>query len=184
MPAVMVALVAAALASFGGPWWRLAAALDAESPESRARWIAPFTGLAAAILAALAGGRVAAELRGPGMLLLLALSLLFAGGAMLWPLRALRERAAGRGPAAATVLLAAAMLGDGAPFIIFAVAAWTGQPLLAGIGGALALSAAGHAATGGGVRPQDGTVRRIRFAAGAALLAAGIVAALAAFGRL
>lgn len=184
MPAVMVALVAAALAAFGGPWWRLAAALDAESPESHARWIAPLIGLATAVFSALAGAGVAAQVRGPGMLLLLGLSLLLAGGAMLWPLRASRERVTRRGPLAALVLLAAAMLSDGAPFIIFAVAAWTGQPLLAGIGGALALAGAGFAATGGGIALPDRVIRRLRLGAGVLLLLAGAITALSARGLL
>jgi putative Ca2+/H+ antiporter (TMEM165/GDT1 family) len=180
MNALMVALAASALSAFGGPWWRLSAALSAESPRLRAGWIAPLTALIAAAFAAIAGGWIAAEVRGPGMQLFLALSLLLAAGAMLWPNRPMRERVADRGPAATLILLLALVISDSAPFIILAVAAWTGLPLWAGVGGALGMLAAILAATLAGVVPSESLVRRIRLIGGAVLLVIGAWVALSA----
>lgn len=181
---MLICLIAGALAAFGGRWWRLAAAIAARPPR-RDSLIALGASVAiAAPLAALLGAAIHAQLRGPGMVLFLALALLLAGGTMLWPARTLPARlvASARGPVSATILLLAALAGDGAPFIILAAAALTGAPILAALGGGAGLLAAGAAAAAGADMLPPRTVTRIRLAGGILLSIAGAIVALGALG--
>ena len=136
MAALLVALLAAAAAALGGRWAQMAAAAWRHHGPA-ATWPAGVTALVAAGGAAWLGADLAARFAGPGMMLLLALALAFAAPALLFAPRAVDDglvRRLGQG-LPALVLLAAAMVSDGAPFIIMAVAAWTGLPLVAAAGG-------------------------------------------------
>lgn len=143
MAALLVSLLAAAAAALGGRWALLAAAsLRHHGPA--AGWPAAMTALVAAGGAAWLGADLAARFAGPGMLLFLALALVFAAPTLLFaprPLDPAITARLGQWPAA-LILLAAALVSDGAPFIILAVAAWTGQPLLAATGGLAGLALA------------------------------------------
>ncbi len=181
----MIGLLAGALVSFGGRWWLLGRAIA----ESRGRAVAlPALLLSAvivAVAAAFAGGAIAQAVRGPGLMLFLALSLLLAGAGALWPTRAIAPKlaASARGPVTAFILLMAAQLSESAPFIILAAAAWSLDPLSAGLGGGLgmilaALSTSLLSARELAMLPM----RRIRLALGIVLMMIGLWLALAALG--
>jgi putative Ca2+/H+ antiporter (TMEM165/GDT1 family) len=183
MDALMICLVASAIAAFGGRWFQLSSAIAAHIGQRDAVMAAVLCIAIAAAAAALLGGQIANEVQGSGLLLFLALALLLAGAAMLWPGRPLKPRliASARGPVSAFVLLLAAMLGDSAPFIILATAAWTGETGLAMVGGMAGLLAVAGLALNPGLLPiQPRHIRVIRRCAGAVALAIGAIIALAA----
>jgi Ca2+/H+ antiporter, TMEM165/GDT1 family len=115
------------------------------------------------------------------MLLFLALAILFAGASALWPMKPIADKTSdsARAPVAATILLLAAQLNDSAPFIILAAAAWTGDPILAAVGGAVGLIAA---VMGGLALPPTTGIGRVRIAIGIALLLLGGWMAVSALG--
>lgn len=185
MDALIIGLLAGALVSFGGRWWLLGRAIT----DARGQTLALSAMLASALVAAAAaawlGASIAAQVRGPGLLLFFALSLLLAGASALWPLRQVAPRllASARGPASAFILLLAAQLGESAPFIILATAAWTLDPLMAGIGGAMGLVVA--AASTALLTPSELEalpVRTIRHFTGGLALLLGLWLALTALG--
>lgn len=144
MDALMISLLACGAATFGSRWWLLASAAQRHLSPFAASFTIAATATLASTLAAVFGATIAAQVRGPGMLLLLALALLLAGIGMAWPTRPLSPKlqASVKGPLSAFILLAAAMLSDSAPFIILAAAARTGNAAYAGAGGAIGLMAA------------------------------------------
>ena len=181
----MIGLLAGALVSFGGRWWLLGRAIG----ESRGQLVALSALLLSAVIvagvAAYAGGTIAQSVRGPGLMLFLALSLLFAGAGALWPVRPIKPRlvASARGPVSAFILLMAAQLSESAPFIILAAAAWSLDPLPAGIGGGLGMIVAALSTS---LLSADELaklpMRRIRLGIGILLLTIGLWLALAALG--
>lgn len=144
MDALMICLLACGAATLGSRWWLLSAATLRQLPHLSAYFAILMTAGLGAGLAAWFGATIAAQYRGPGMLLLLALALLLAGIGMAWPARPLSAKlqASVKGPLSATIMLGAAMLSDSAPFIILAAAARTGSAAYAGVGGAIGLMAA------------------------------------------
>ena len=181
MDALMICLLASASAAFGGRWWLLGVAISTRKGSRVALPGILISAVVAAGLAAMAGGWIAAAVRGPGMLLFLALAILFAGASALWPVKPIADKTSdsARGPVAATILLLAAQLNDSAPFIILAAAAWTGDPMLASVGGTMGLIAA---AMGGlALSPVRG-IGRMRMAIGVALLLLGAWMAVRALG--
>lgn len=184
MAALMVALLASAIAALGSRWANLAA-LTIGARSSAVGWVPVVaTAIIASGIAARFGIEVAARYQGPGMLLLLALALAFAVPALLWPIRPVGADVARSvaQPIKATVLLAAAMISDGAPFIIFAVSAWTGVWALAAAGGAAGLVVAVAVARGFGIADMPpATLRWSRLTLGTALLFIALFTALSAF---
>ncbi|MEQ1688204.1 MAG: hypothetical protein ABL874_06500 [Sphingopyxis sp.] len=144
MDALMICLLACGAASLGSRWWLVASTVRFRLPNVSAHFAIIATAALGSAVAAWFGASIAAQFRGPGMLLLLALALLFAGAGMAWPARPLpaKSQASVKGPLSALILLAAAMLSDSAPFIIFAAAARTGSAAFAAIGGTVGLAAA------------------------------------------
>lgn len=171
MNALMVALVVALLATPGGRWWWLARG------ESLLLVIAP-AALACAV-AAWGGQWVAASVRGPGMLLLLAVAIIFAGGGLLWPAKPVTQ---GTSPLPLRAIrLTAAAWSDAAPFVVFAAAAWAREPPLAGLGGTVGMVASAllgrELAQAAALPPFLGWVRA---GIGVLLLIVGTVVALGA----
>ena len=181
----MICLIASAVTAFGGRWWLLGVAISERKGSGVALPGILISAVVAAGLAAMAGGWIAAAVRGPGMLLFLALAILFAGASALWPVKPIADKTSdsARGPVAATILLLAAQLNDSAPFIILAAAAWAGDPILAAVGGAVGLIAA---ALGGTTLPADvatmARIRQLRMGIGIALLLLGAWMAVSALG--
>lgn len=143
MNALMICLLACAAATPGSRWAQLAVVALARLSGWRGALPVIGSAVVAAALAAAFGSEIAAQMRGPGMLLLLALALAFAAAGLFWPVRPLSDRLRGSitGPASAAILLLAAMVSDSAPFIILAATAWTGEAAFAAIGGAAGLVA-------------------------------------------
>ncbi len=181
----MIGLLAGALVSFGGRWWLLGRAIGKSRGQTVALPAMLLSAILIAMVAAYAGGTIAQSVRGPGLMLFLALSLLFAGAGALWPVRAITPGlvASARGPMSTFILLMAAQLSESAPFIILATAAWSLDPLPAGIGGGLgmivaALSTSLFSADELARLPM----RRIRMGIGVLLFLIGLWLALAALG--
>ncbi|MFM6852590.1 MAG: hypothetical protein ACKOUM_00735, partial [Sphingopyxis sp.] len=176
-----------AIAAFGGRWWLLVAALSARLAPLP-YWLAVGgSTLISVVIAAMAGGSMALQVRGPGMLLLLALALLSAAAGLFWPTKPIKAALANsmRGPVSATIILLSALIGDSAPFIIFAAAAHTGSGPLAAAGGMAGMMAAAGAAAMMGATPlPQPLAQRARMAAGAVFTVIGSVAALVALGLL
>ena len=184
MDALMVAFLASAIATLGSRWSALAA-LTIAARDDVLGWLpVGVVAVATGLLAATFGIEVAARYQGPGMLLLLALAIVFAVPSLLWPVRTLSPdvEQSVRSPAKAAILLAASMISDSAPFIIFAVAAWTGAWALTALGGAAGLIAAVLATAGlGGARLSSVMLRWLRLGLGVMLIFIGLFTALAAF---
>ena len=182
----MISLVAGAVAAFGGRWWLSVGTFSTRLPAP-ALWSAlTLSSLISAAAAAALGANVATHVHGPGLLLFLALSLLSAAFGLVWPTKPLAEgyAASARGPVAATILLLAGQISDGAPFIILAVAARTGNPWLATIGGFAGLMAAGASAVA--LIEEKAWLKRlwwVRLPLGCALILIGLVTALSAMNR-
>lgn len=140
----MICLMACAAATLGSRWWLLAHAVRRTLSPISASLAIGVTAALGSGLAAWFGGAIAVQIHGPGMLLLLALALLLAAATMAWPARPLSPKllASLDAPLSALILLAAAILSDSAPFIIFATAARTGSAALAAVGGAVGLLSA------------------------------------------
>ncbi len=185
MDALMLCLIASAVAAFGGRWWLLGSAIAARKGVPVALPGIAVSAIVAAGLSAVAGGLIADGVRGPGMLLFLALSLLFGGASALWPVKPIADRVtdSARGPVTATILLLATQLSDSAPFIILAAAAWSQTGGFAAFGGAIGLLAA--AGAGLAIGPDQRTMVRvgqIRIAVGIVLLLLGAWVAVSALG--
>ncbi len=187
MDALMICLIASAVSAFGGRWFMLARAVSAKLDGTAGPVAAVASASIAAIIAAILGGTIAAQLRGPGMLLFLSLALLFAGAPMLWPTRPTSARLLGsvHSPASAFVLLIAALLSDSAPFIILAAAAWSGEVALAMIGGAGGLIAAAIIAAFPAELPLSNVLmQRVRAVAATLIFMIGALTALVTLGLL
>lgn len=158
MDALVPAFVATALAEFGG------AASAVEKQGTRPAWIVLFVALIAAV-AATGGWFVAGELTPEARTLMLGLALVCAGA---FP----GEAKPGWKGALGT---ARALLGGGAPFLIFAFALRAATPALAAAGGLMGMLAAILAAplaAGLPIRPVRAAIRLL-------LIVAGIVTGLA-----
>lgn len=186
MPSFFLALLCTVIASVGGRDQRLVAGLSARLGSSAnllvVAWIASAV---TASLAAGAGFLMARLLPPDAKTMLVAFALLAAGFEMLL----LHGRKAPHEPtrslAAIFIVLVAQQIGDGARFLILAIAISTGNPVLAAIGGAL----------GGGISLTAGWVGRgeayarlplrpIRRSVATALIMLGVVIGLYARGIL
>lgn len=181
----MICLVACSLASVGGGWWRQYRAL----PHGQSARVAMIlSALIAAGVSAWGAFALMAQVRGPGMQLMLGLALILAGAGLLWQGRAKLSSASDSAPhgfIGGLILLCAAQLSEGAPFIIFSAALATREPWFAAAGGAAGVVVAGWLAAS---LPDDPRLLRLlriaRTIAGLVLLLTGVVVALLARGLL
>ena len=145
MDALLTALLGCFLAEIGDKNQLLVLALAARFRRNGAI-IAGIAAAAAAnaVIAASAGAFLAPMLGSDARLLFLALALLFLGTGLLWPVKAPDPLASWRiGPFLTSALgLFILGFGDGPQFLILGIATRTADPLLAGIGGALGVTAA------------------------------------------
>ncbi|RDC60719.1 hypothetical protein HME9302_01934 [Alteripontixanthobacter maritimus] len=142
MASLLFAFVAVLLFSTGARDQIIVARLS-ETLGSKARPAVPLLLIAcivsagtAAIMTA-AGASIAAILPSAAKTMLVALALLLAAGELLWPNRMATPEEPTRSVAAIGAVLFLRQLTDAARFAIFALAAATGVPWLAGFGGAL-----------------------------------------------
>lgn len=139
--------------------------------------------LANAAISASAGAFIGPMLGGDARLLFLSLSILFLGIGMLWPAKAPDTLSGWRlGPFLTSALgLFILGFGDGPQFLILGIAARSSDPLLAGIGGAIGVIAAGLPVVL--LRQRFYAImplRPIRIGAACVLLLIGAIAALTA----
>lgn len=184
MPAFFLALVLAAVASFGRRDQLLVAHLSARLGQSGVLLaLAWLSACLTAGLAAFAGG-VLATIMPPGAKhMLVALALLLGAAETVWPWRIRNPDEPTRSGFAIFIVLVALQLGDGARFLILAIAVAAGNPVLAGIGGALGSGLALTLAWAlGEDLPRLLPLRPIRYALAAAMGLAGIYIGLVARG--
>lgn len=186
MPSFFLALLATALAAFGGRDQLLLARLaERHGPSDALLAIAWLASAITAAFAAWAGVALAALLPPAAKSMLAAIALLLAGAEMAIPWRWRRMEEPTRSTVATLIVLVAAQVGDGARFLILAVAVATGNPVLAALGGAVG---GGAALTLGwmqaGALAGAGWLRALRLGIGAALFLTGLVIGLSARGIL
>lgn len=138
-----------------------------------------------ALIAGAAGGVIAQTVNHRATLLLLALSLVFAGGGALWPLKARRERIdLGRaGPFVASAFAFFVMgFGDKTQFLLLGLAAASGSPWVTAAGGASGTLLASGAAVVAGAALRPAPLGRVRLAVAVLFLLAGLWVGVGALG--
>ncbi len=139
--------------------------------------------IASAAIMAFAGSAIADLLPPAGKLMLAAFALILAGGELAWNRKVKQPAEPTRSLFAIFVVLLARQIGDGARFLVFALAISTGSALLAGVGGAVG---GGIALSIGWGLGEDGTaklpLRAIRVCLAVLLLTAGLYTAINARG--
>jgi len=176
MPPLFLAFVAVLLGTIGSRDQMIVAHVSGASRRGVGVLVAACVSAGLSAMAmALAGKAISGLLPDEAKTMLVAIALLFAAAEFVWPTRHARPEEPTRSLAAIVIVLVAKQCGDGARFLVFAIAAATGAPVLAGIGGALggtlALAAAWMA---GEAWPARAPLRAVRIvlAAVALLLAA------------
>ena len=144
MSSLLFALVGSFLAGFGARDQLLVAQLRARlGPSPALLMVAVLSACVTSAVAAWAGGWMAQRMSGSAETMLVAIALLLAAVDLGWPRRAPKAPVEPtRSLTAALIVLLARQVGDAPRFLVFALAAATASPLLAGIGGALGGSAA------------------------------------------
>lgn len=184
MSAFLLAMVASALVGFGGRDFRLAAYLSFVYGSSTVLLAAILAAACATTaLAAMAGGAIAGLLHPDAKAMLAAFALILAAAELAWPWRSREPAEPTRSAVATFLVLAANQVGDGARFLVFAIAIAMGDPLLAAAGGTvgsaaiLVLAWAADGAVSGAL-----PVRPLRLAFAALLGVVGLATALIARG--
>jgi putative Ca2+/H+ antiporter (TMEM165/GDT1 family) len=186
MPAFFLTLIATAVASAGARDQLLVARLAAVLGESRVLLAVCFAASAlSAAFAAWLGSLVADWLPPDAKDMLVAIALLLAAFELAWPWRGKEIAEPTRSFFAALVVLLSRQVGDGARFLVFALAAAMPYPLLVGMGGFLGGSAMLALAWSVPARFENRSwLRRLRQGVALVLLVAAIVTGIAARGLL
>ena len=143
MPSFFLALVATFFAATGGRDQRLVAALSERLGASTGLLVTGWIAAAGtAAFAAAAGMAIAALLPPEAKTMFVAIALLLAAVELAWPIRRKVPDEPTHSLFAALLVIASHEVGDGARFLIVALAAATGVPVLAGVGGAIGGAAA------------------------------------------
>lgn len=138
MSSLFFAFIAVLLGTIGARDQRIVAHFSSASKRGPGVLAAAVVSAAFSAMAmALAGQVIAGLLPDPAKTMLVAIALLFATIELAWPARYEAPEEPTRSLAAIVIVLMARQFGDGARFLVFAIAAATGAPMLAGIGGAL-----------------------------------------------
>lgn len=184
MSAFLLALVACALVGFGGRDFRLVAHLSGRFGRSSVLLAVVIASSAVtAALAAMAGDALAGLLHPDAKAMLAAVALIVAAAELAWPWRGRDPAEPTRSAIATFLVLAAMQIGDGARFLVFAIAIAMGDPLFAAAGGAvgsaamLALAWAGDGEVSGHL-----PVRPLRLAFALMLCVVGLAVGLIARG--
>jgi putative Ca2+/H+ antiporter (TMEM165/GDT1 family) len=184
MPTLLFALIAAALASTGGRDQRLTAALADKLGQGigllLTSWmVAAFT----AAVAAWVGSTMAVLVPSPAKPMLAAIALVLAAAEMMWPRADTEPDEPTRSLAAYAIVLTARQIGDGARFLVFAIAVAGNSPVLAAVGGAAGSAAAltlGWSLAG--ELPNRLPLKMLRLIVAVVLLVAGAIIAISARG--
>lgn len=183
MDAIMLALVAVALANADGHAGLQLSKLLSERGDRRAIVVAAFGAFLIHALVAAVAGAYANRVMGQGVLLLLvALALLAAAGALLWQ-REAEVEPVGAGFWSVAVHLLAGQFGNRSHFLIGALAATSGAGLWAAAGGLVGWTLAMIPFLAFGPQAALGRPARfVRWSAAAILVLWGLRAAMRAFG--
>jgi len=186
MPSFLFALVATLLAAMGGRDQRMAAGLSAKLGASTGLLVTLLlTCAASAAIAAGIGAGMAQLFTPAAKQMFVAFALLLAALELAWPFLWKEPEEPTRSLAAIAIVVASRQLLDAARFIVVALAAATGAPVLAAIGGAIG---GGAAVTLGWAMGEGLTqrlpLRAIRLLIAALLLVAAGWTALAARGAI
>lgn len=184
MPSFFLAFIAGLLISVGSRDQLLVAQLSVRLGRSYSLLIiGALVAIITASIMAWAGQAAARVLPPEGKTMLVAIAMLLAAVELAWPSSHKAPKEPTRSLIALAVVLFSRQLGDASRLLILAIAAATGAPLLAGIGGAL--GGGGALAIGwfagadlAGALP----VRKIRLALAAVILTTGVLAGLSARG--
>lgn len=142
MDVLLAAFIAVLAAETGGKVQANMAVLSTRFPGGRPFLILVFTTLISLGIGSAGGAFIARTMQARAELLLVAIALLFAGATMFMPVRA-RQLAADAGLVRDGLpRLAAAQLGDASQFLVFALAAWSVQPVVATLAGTVAVMVA------------------------------------------
>ncbi|MDZ4307526.1 hypothetical protein [Allopontixanthobacter sp.] len=184
MPSFFLAFVAALLTSTGSRDQVLVARLSERLGRAygllTAGWLV--AALSAGVMA-WAGHAVAQLLPPEGKTMLVAIALVLAAAELAWPNRMVPLMDPTRSLGAIALVLLSRQLGDAGRFLIFAIAAATGAPVLAGIGGALAGGAAVTIGWMAGAELEQALpLQKIRLALAIVVLIFGVFIGLSARG--
>jgi putative Ca2+/H+ antiporter (TMEM165/GDT1 family) len=138
MPSFLFALVACLLATMGGRDQRMAASLSANLGASTGLLITLWiTCAVSASFAAVVGAGIALYLPPAGKLMFVAFAMLIGAAELAWPWLWREPEEPTRSLFAIAFVIAARQLLDAGRFIVLAIAAATGAPVLAAIGGTI-----------------------------------------------
>ncbi|MFZ1743966.1 MAG: hypothetical protein WAT93_14005 [Pontixanthobacter sp.] len=138
MSAFLFAMLAVFLTSIGGRDQLLIARLASRLGSNWALLVvASMVAVGTAAAMALAGQYIAALLPANGKNMLVAIALLLAAVELAWPIKPRPMKEPTRSLFPIALVLISRQIGDGARFLVFAIAAGWATPLLAGAGGAL-----------------------------------------------
>jgi Ca2+/H+ antiporter, TMEM165/GDT1 family len=183
MDLLLSAFIAVLLTEMGGKVQANIRALSVRFPDAGPQLLAVvFCTSLASLAVGAAGGAVVAEMvEERARLLLVAIALLFAGTAMVIPFRVPAMPATSGLTTTALPRLIAAQFGDASQFLIFALAAWSGKPVIAALAGTVAVVAAATMPLAMTNEREDrGAIPILRRVAASGLLLVGIILALTA----
>jgi putative Ca2+/H+ antiporter (TMEM165/GDT1 family) len=128
-------------------------------------------------------GQAAAQILPPeGKTMLVAIAMLLAAAELAWPSKDKSAKEPTRSLFAITLVLFSRQFGDAGRFLVFAISAATGAPLLAAIGGALGGGAAVTIGWLAGEELARTPLRTVRLLLAGAILVSGLVIGLSARG--
>jgi Ca2+/H+ antiporter, TMEM165/GDT1 family len=180
MDAILPVLVAVLLTEIGGPVQATGNALAVAKRNQTQLFAAlAISSLLMLVIGAISGAVIATMIAFDARSLLFGLALALAGLPMLWPRGLVRLFPISSDFFTALLGFGRAQIGDASQFIVFAVAARTGEPLLALIGGFLGIMAmAAPAILLREEWPGRVPLRMIRSVAALILIVAGAIAAI------
>ncbi len=139
---LLALLLVFALALGGRDQWLVAQLADALERSAPLLVIGVMTATISAAVMAWVGAEFAALLPRRAAQMLVAFALGLAALELAWPVRVKPPQEPTRSLGAIAIVLLARQIGDGARFVVFALAAWANLPAATGLGGALGGAAA------------------------------------------
>ncbi len=184
MPSFFLAFIAVLATSIGSRDQLLVAQLSRRLGRSCGLLVAGWLiAIVTAGIMAWAGRAAAQILPAEGKTMLVAIALLLAGAELAWPNRVKAAKEPTRSLGAIALVLFSRQMGDAGRFLIFAIAAATGAPVLAAAGGSLGACAA---VTMGWLMAESLTdersLRPVRLVLAGIILLAGVIIGLTARG--
>lgn len=183
MDVLLSAFIAVLLTEMGGKVQGNIRALSIRFPDAGPQLLGLvlFTSIASLAAGAAGGAVVAGMVEESARLLLVAIALLFAAIVMVIPFRVAPAPATSGPIATALPRLIAAQFGDASQFLVFALSAWSGEPIIAALAGTVAVVAAAAMPLARPDESEDrGAIAILRRIAASGLFLVGIILALTA----